>query len=64
MLIPMTLAVALLAQAQGASPSQPQAAVSTPAVKPASPPANLESYQLVVLPPLGASDLLKKPLGN
>lgn len=39
MLIPMTLAIALLTQAQGASPSQPQAA----------PPANLESYQLVVL---------------
>lgn len=49
MLIPITLAVALLAQVQVASASQPQAAVSAPATKPAAPPANLEAYQLVVL---------------
>ncbi len=49
MLIPLTLAVALLAQAQVASPTQSQAAVSSPAAKPAAPPVNLEGYQLVVL---------------
>ncbi len=50
MLFPLVLAVTLLAQAQGAPPSQPQAEGSPPAAKPAAAqPVEFESYQLVIL---------------
>lgn len=49
MRLPLILAVTLLAQAQGAPPSQPQAKGGPPAAKPAAPPVEFESYQFVIL---------------
>jgi uncharacterized protein YciI len=48
-LIPLLLAVTLLAQERGAPSVQPQAEDHSSAAKPAAPPPNLESYQLVIL---------------
>ena len=49
MLFPLVIAITLLAQAQGAPPSQPKAEGTPPAAKPAAPPVEFESYQLVIL---------------
>jgi uncharacterized protein YciI len=49
MRLPLILAITLLAQAQGAPPAQPKAESSPPATKPATPPVEFESYQLVIL---------------
>ena len=49
MLLPLVLAVTLLAQAQGTPSSQLKAEGGSPAAKPAAQPINLESYQLVLL---------------
>lgn len=49
MLLPLILAVTLLAPAQGPPPSQPKAEGNPPATKPAAPPFEFESYQLVIL---------------
>ena len=48
MRLPLLLAITLLAQAQGAPPSQPKAE-GPPATKPATPPIEFESYQFVIL---------------
>jgi uncharacterized protein YciI len=49
MTLPLVLAITLLAQAQGAPPPQPKAEGNPPAAKPATPPIEFESYQLVIL---------------
>jgi uncharacterized protein YciI len=49
MISPLVLAITLLAQAQGAPPSQPKAEGPPPAAKPAAQPVEFESYQLVIL---------------
>jgi uncharacterized protein len=49
MRLPLLLAITLLAQAQGAPPSQPKAEGAPPATKPATPPVEFESYQFVIL---------------
>ena len=49
MTLPLVLAVTLLAQAQGAPPPQPTAEGNPPVAKPATPPIEFESYQLVIL---------------
>ena len=49
MLLPLVFAITLLAQAQGTPPSQPKAEGNPPATKPATPPVEFESYQLVIL---------------